>query len=93
MEHAFPEFEIQKLGGQPEGRIQKYFCVEDDEYHAFSLIPKDVEVLKREPKEIMVMGKPVAGWIVELLVPATDGIVRMDPMASQGWDAYRSMGE
>lgn len=93
MEQYSSESNVPKLGGKPEGRIQKYFCVDDSEYHAFTRISKDAEVLKREPKEIMVMGKLVKGWVVELRVPATDGVVRMDPLASQGWNAFRSMGE
>ncbi|MCZ6632305.1 MAG: hypothetical protein O7G87_02805 [bacterium] len=93
MEQHPLESNVPKLGGNPESRIQKYFCVDDDEYHAFARISKDAEVLKREPKEIIVMGKLVKGWVVELRVSATDGVVRMDPLASQGWDAFRSMGE
>lgn len=69
-----------QLGGTPEGRVQRYFCVDDDECHAFARVSKDAKVLRKEPKEIQVLGKSVKGWIVELLVPATDGVVRTDPM-------------
>lgn len=70
-----------RLGGTPEGRVQRYFCVDDEECRAFSRISKDAKVLRREPKDIIAKGKPVKGWIVELLVPATDGVVRLDPMS------------
>ena len=69
-----------QLGGTPEERIQRYFCVDDEKCHAFARVSKEAKVVKREPKEIQVMGKLVKGWIVELLVPATDGIVRVDPI-------------
>lgn len=69
-----------RLGGTPEGRVQRYFCVDDEDCHAFARVSKEAKVLRKEPKEIVVKGKPVKGWIVELLVPATDGVVRTDPV-------------
>ena len=71
---------VPQLGGTPEGRIQRYFCVDDEECRAFARISKEAKVIKRESTEILVMGEPVKGWIVELLVPATDGVVRMNPI-------------
>ncbi len=71
-----------QLGGKPEGRIQRYFCVDDEKYHAFAMVSKDATVLRRMPKRIRVMGKDVDGWIVEVMVPATDGVVRVDPLES-----------
>ncbi len=70
-----------RLGGTPEGRVQRYFCVEDDNCHAFAKVSKEAKVLRKEPKEILVMGRSVKGWIIELLVPATDGIVRTDEVS------------
>lgn len=69
-----------QLGGKPEGRIQRYFCVDDEKYHAFARVSKDATVLRRIPKRIRVMGKDVDGWVVEVMVPATDGVVRVDPL-------------
>ena len=69
-----------QLGGKPEGRIQQYFCVDDEKYHAFARVSKDATVLRRMPKRIRVMGKDVDGWVVEVTVPATDGVVRVDPL-------------
>ena len=42
---------------------------------------KDAKVISKEAKEIVVRGEIVNGWIVELEVPATDGVVRMDLVA------------
>ena len=69
-----------QLGGKPEGRIQRYFCMDDEKYHAFARVSKDATVLRRIPKRIRVMGKDVDGWVVEVMVPATDGVVRVDPL-------------
>lgn len=69
-----------QLGGKPEGRIQRYFCMDDEKYHAFARVSKDATVLRRIPMRIRVRGKDVDGWIVEVMVPATDGVVRVDPI-------------
>ncbi len=69
-----------QLGGKPEGRIQRYFCMDDEKYHAFARVSKDATVLRRIPTRIRVMGKDVDGWVVEVTVPATDGVVRVDPL-------------
>ena len=81
---AKEEAEIPQLGKQPEGRIQRYFCIDDEKCQAFARVSKDTKVQKRTRKVISVMGKEVEGWIVEVLVPATDGTVRMDPLAEEG---------
>ena len=72
--------QTQTLGGTPEGRTQRYFCVDDEGCHAFERVSRDAQVLSREPKSILVDGEEVTGWIVEILVPATDGVVRLDPV-------------
>ena len=72
------------LGGSPEGRAQRYFCVDDEGCHAFERLSRDAEVISREPKKVVVEGKEVSGWIVEIMVPATDGVVRFDPVAEAG---------
>lgn len=72
--------ETAQLGGTPEGRIQRYFCIDDEECRAFSRVSKEARVLRRTPKQVRVMGKEVNGWIVEIMVPATDGVVRLYPM-------------
>ncbi len=72
--------ETAQLGGTPEGRIQRYFCIDDEECRAFSRVSKEARVLRRIPKQVRVMGKEVNGWIVEIMVPATDGVVRLYPM-------------
>ena len=72
-----------QLGGCPEGLVQRYFCIDDERCHAFSMVSSEARVLSRTPKRIRVMGKEVDGWIVELVVPATDGVVRVDPMQEQ----------
>ena len=51
-----------QLGGKPEGRVQRYFCVDDEKYHAFARVSKDATVLRRMPKRIRVLGKDVDGW-------------------------------
>ena len=75
------ETECSRLGGMPEARIQRYFCVDDDKCHALARVSKDAKVLSKEAKEIVVRGEVAKGWIVELEVPATDGVVRMDLVA------------
>lgn len=75
------EAECSKLGGMPEGRIQRYFCVDDDKCRALARVSEDAEILSKKAKEIIVRGEVVKGWIVELEVPATDGVVRMDLVA------------
>ena len=75
------EAECPRLGGMPESRIQRYFCVDDDKCHALALVSEDAKILSKEAKEIVVRGEAVKGWIVELEVPATDGVVRMDLVA------------
>ena len=78
------EEKVTRLGSQPEGRIQRYFCVDDNACRAFSMLSNEARVLRRSPKTIRVLGKEVAGWEVEILVPATDGVVRMDPLEDPG---------
>ena len=70
--------EYAKLGGTPDGRIQRYFCVDDDDCRALDRVSGDAIVISKETKEIVVKGKTIKGWVVELEVPATDGVVRMD---------------
>jgi hypothetical protein len=72
---------VDRLGGTPEGRVQRYFCVDDDNCRALERVSKDAKLLHKERREFNVMGNIVKGWIVELEVPATDGVVRTDPMA------------
>ncbi|MBT4136487.1 MAG: hypothetical protein HOE48_01170 [Candidatus Latescibacteria bacterium] len=72
---------LDRLGGIPEERVQRYFCVDDDNCRALERVSKDAKLLHKERREFNVMGKIVKGWIVELEVPATDGVVRTDPMA------------
>lgn len=69
------------LGGTPEGRTQRYFCINDEGCQAFDRLSRDAQVINREPKTVMVDGEEVLGWIVEVLVSATDGVVRFDPVA------------
>ncbi len=75
---------ITRLGSQPDGRIQRYFCVDDEECRAFSMLSKEATVIRRSPKTIQVLDEEVCGWEVEIMVPATDGVVRMDPMDGPG---------
>ena len=70
-----------RLGGMPDGRSQRYFCVDDDRCHALARVSKDAKVISKEAKEILVKGKPVKGWVIELEVPATDGVIRADVVA------------
>ncbi len=72
---------IDRLGGIPEGRVQRYFCVDDSDCRALERVSKDAKLLRKERREFKVRGQIVHGWIVELEVPATDGVVRADPMA------------
>ena len=74
---------IQTLGGNPEGRIQRYFCVDDEHCHAFSHVSEEAALVKRTPKQVKVGGETVDGWIVEVMVPATDGVIRNDPLADR----------
>ena len=75
------EAECPRLGGMPEARIQRYFCVDDDKCRALARVSEDAKILSKEAKEIVVRGEVVNGWVVELEVPATDGVVRMDLVA------------
>lgn len=72
------EAECSRLGGMPEARIQRYFCVDDDNCRALAHVSEDAKILSKEAKEIVVRGEIVNGWVVELEVPATDGVVRMN---------------
>ena len=76
--------ETAQLGGTLEGRVERYFCIEDEECRAFSRVSKEAQVLRRIPKQVRVMGKDVNGWIVEIMVPTTDGVVRIDPITEAG---------
>ena len=73
-----------QLGGKPEGRVQQYFCIDDDQCRAFARVSKEAEVIRRVAKTIQVQGKEVKGWIVEVMVPATDGVVRVNPVSEAG---------
>ncbi len=79
-----PSGPVSQLGSAPEGRVQKYFCIDVEECRAFAKISEDAEVLRRISMRIRVIDEEVDGWIVELRVPATDGVVREDPMKSPG---------
>ena len=83
-EQSRPEDEHAQLGGALEGRLQRYFCIDDEECQAFSMVSSEAKVLSRVPKRVRVMGEEVDGWIVELIVPATDGVVRVDPLEESG---------
>ncbi len=72
-----------ELGTKAKWRINRYFCVDDEECHAFAKVSKEARILRRTAKRIKVMGKEVEGWIVEIEVPATDGVVRVDPLAER----------
>jgi len=72
---------VAKLGGQADERIHKYFCVDDEQCNAFAHVSKEARVVKRTPTTVEVPGGMVEGWIVEVSVPATDGTVRIDPLA------------
>ena len=72
---------VARLGGQADERIHRYFCVDDEHCHAFAHVSKDARVVKRTPITINVPGGVAEGWIVEVSVPATDGTVRIDPLA------------
>ena len=69
-----------KLGGAPEGRTHRYFCIDDDQCKAFSRVSKEAMHIRKIPKRVNVFGKEIDGWIIELRVPATDGVVRVDPL-------------
>ncbi|MDA0748203.1 MAG: hypothetical protein O2954_16900, partial [bacterium] len=58
---------VSQLGGTPEGRVQRYFCMDDTDCQAFSRVSKDVRVVKRTPKRVRIMGQEVDGWIVEIV--------------------------
>jgi|GEM_PF-2387191 hypothetical protein len=68
-----------RLGGVPKGKIQRYFCVDDEDYHALSMVSADARIIRRDPKQVMVLGRQVDGWLVELEVSPTDGVVRSYP--------------
>ena len=72
-----------ELGTKAKWRINRYFCVDDGECQAFAKGSKEARIRKRTAKRIKVMGKEVEGWIVEIEVPATDGVVRVDPLAER----------
>jgi hypothetical protein len=72
---------LDRLGGVPEARVQRYFCVDDADCRALERVSKDAKLLDKERREFNVMGEKVKGWIVQLEVPATDGVVRSDPKA------------
>ena len=39
------EAECPRLGGMPEARIQRYFCVDDDKCRALSRVSEDAKIL------------------------------------------------
>ena len=69
-----------QLGRTPEGRIHRYFCIDDDGCRAFSRVSKEATLVRKTLKRVKVLGKEVDGWIVDLRLPATDGLVRKDPL-------------
>ena len=68
-----------RLGGVPKGQIQRYFCVDDEECNALAMVSNDARIVRRTPKQIWVLGEEVSGWIVEIEVAATDGVVQSGP--------------
>ena len=65
-----------RLGGVPKGQLQRYFCVDDEGGNALSMVSNDARIIRRTPKKIQVLGEEVSGWIVEIEVAATDGVVQ-----------------
>lgn len=76
--------EVTRLGGTEEGRIQRYFCVNDPEKSALPRLSRDAKIVRKTPKKVRVQGKEIQGWIVEILTPGTDGVVRLDPQEERG---------
>lgn len=72
---------VARLGGQADERTHRYFCVDDEQCHAFAHVSRDAKVVKRTPMTAKIPDGTVKGWIVEVSVPATDGRVRIDPLA------------
>ena len=73
---------VPQLGGRPDARIQRYFCIDEEHCRAFDHVSKDAQVVSRTPKTVhLPEGETVSGWVVEISVPATDGTVRIDPLA------------
>ena len=70
---------VTRLGNIEEGRVQKFFCINDPDQPGMSGTSGEVRIVKKTPRTIYVNGKEVKGWIVEMLTPSTDGIVRIDP--------------
>ena len=76
--------DVTRLGGTEEGRVQRYFCVNDPEKSDLPRLSRDAKIVKKTPKTVQVHGKEVQGWIVEILAPGTDGVVRLDPQEEKG---------
>jgi hypothetical protein len=75
---------VTRLGNIEEGRIQRYFCVNDPDHSQLPRVSKDSRVIRKAPTTIRVQGREVKGWIVELLTPCTDGVVRLNPQEEGG---------
>ena len=75
---------VTRLGNIEEGRIQKFFCISDPDQSNLSKASGEAKIVKKTPATISVHGKEVKGWVVELLTPSTDGILRIDPSEDIG---------
>ncbi|GEM_PF-6956886 len=75
---------VTRLGGVEEGHTQRYFCINDPEKSELPRLSRETKVIQKTPKTICVKGKKVQGWIVEILTPSTDGVVRLDPQEERG---------
>jgi hypothetical protein len=75
---------VTRLGGVEEGHVQRYFCINEPEKAELPRLSREAKIIKKTPKTICVKGNEVQGWIVEILTPSTDGIVRIDPQEERG---------
>ena len=73
---------VTKMGTMDEGYIQRIFCINDSE--SMIRVSKETKIVGKKPKTIRVKGKEVVGWIVDILNPGTDGVVRFEPEEEQG---------
>ena len=73
---------VTKMGSMDEGYIQRIFCINDSE--SMIRVSKEAKIVEKTPKTIRVKDKEVEGWIVDILNPGTDGVVRFEPEGEQG---------
>jgi hypothetical protein len=59
-------------------QTERLFCI--DNHGECRGLSQESQIVAKEKRAIKVRGKEVQGWIVTIKAPATDGLVRSNPL-------------